>query len=163
MVQSALPPKKRRQAPLAVKLIGLLIFFGFGLLGCYLVYGAFMFFTRSDQFHIKQFFPSFVSHRLADGTAHPGIVQNPSNIAASPSPKNQPASNPATPPSAVAGSSQPPQQPAEKSPFDSQASNNPTAPPPAASNSTTPAKPAPTDIAQHSPGKPASGVESSAM
>lgn len=173
MVQTAPPAKKRRPAPMAVKLVGLVIFVGFGLLGCYLVYGAFMFFTRSDQFHIKEFFPSFVTNRLTEGAAHPRAIQSPSSMAASPGAMNQtaaapgatnatPSSGSTPPPSAVASSSQPTQQPAEKSPFDSQPGNNPTSSSPAASNPTTPAKPAPTDIAQQPPAKSSSGIESSA-
>ena len=67
-MQTAPPAKKRRRAPLGVKLIGVLLFFGFGFLGCYLVYGAFLW-MHSDQFHLKQYFPKFLQNRIAEEPA----------------------------------------------------------------------------------------------
>ncbi len=45
---AAKPPKKKRKVPLAVRLIGIGIFFGIGAVGCYIVAAAFLYFGVAD-------------------------------------------------------------------------------------------------------------------
>src|SRR5260221_7179661 len=57
---AASPPKKKRSVPLTVRLLGIGIFFGVGLVGCVIVYSAFLYFGVSDLFGIKDYFPKWV-------------------------------------------------------------------------------------------------------
>jgi hypothetical protein len=57
---AASPPKKKRSVPLTVRLLGIGIFFGVGLVGCVIVYSAFLYFGISDLFGIKDYFPKWV-------------------------------------------------------------------------------------------------------
>jgi hypothetical protein len=63
----ASPVKKKRKVPLLVRVIGLAIFFGFGLLGLVLVYTAFLFFGGEsfDQFGIRQYWPKWLVAKSA--------------------------------------------------------------------------------------------------
>jgi len=45
---AAKPPKRKRKVPLAVRLIGIGIFFGIGAVGCYIVAAAFLYFGVAD-------------------------------------------------------------------------------------------------------------------
>ncbi|HEV2968484.1 MAG TPA: hypothetical protein VGY55_00755 [Pirellulales bacterium] len=53
-------PRQKKKTPLAVRLIGIGIFFGFGALGCLLVYSAFLYFGISDLFGVQKYFPDWV-------------------------------------------------------------------------------------------------------
>lgn len=176
MVNSAPPAKKRREAPLAVKLIGLLIGLGFGLIGCYLVYGIFLY-TGSDQFHLKQFFPHFLQNRVADtsgkartnkppekltsGSIAPSTPSSgalsgpvsPIDQANAPSNGSPPPVNPLT-----TGNNQPASPPADTGPATpggNTVASQPTSPAQGKSTSpkSIPGKPAPGDVAQQTSGK----------
>jgi hypothetical protein len=124
LVQAAPPAKKRRQAPLVVKLIGVLLGLGFGLVGCYLVYGAFVW-MGSDQFHLKQYFPTFISKHVPDASS-PARHDKP----VKPAPVSTPEATPTTGTAEV----------------------NPAATPSSPTNAgTAPNKPASADVAQQSP------------
>ena len=56
---AAKPPRPKKKVPIMVRLIGVGLFFGFGILGLLLVYSAFLFFGI-DQFGIHKYFPNFV-------------------------------------------------------------------------------------------------------
>ncbi len=148
LVQTAPPAKKRRQAPLAVKLVGVLLFFGFGFLGCYLVYGAFLW-MHSDQFHLKRFFPTFLQNRVATAPVPPPHKKG--------SEKPTLGENPVTPPTGTADTN-PPTTP----PVQTGSQDNPSKTPATGDNSTAvvpPKKPGTNDLAQQSPDKPLETTE----
>jgi len=143
LVQTAPPAKKRRQAPLAVKLVGILLFFGFGFLGCYFVYGAFLW-MHSDQFHLKQYFPAFLRNRVADEPVPPPRKTGTEKLTPGSNPAGTPTtgtvdSNPATTPPGQVTSQD---DPSKTSPT----GDNPTA-------IAAPKKPGSNDLAQQSPDK----------
>ena len=150
LVQTAPPAKKRRQAPLAVKLVGILLFFGFGFLGCYLVYGAFLW-MHSDQFHLKRFFPTFLQNRVATAP-----VPSPHKKG---SEKPTLGENPVTPPTGTADTNPPTTPPVQTGSQDNSAKT------PATGDNTTavvpPKKPGQNDLAQQSPDKSNAPLETS--
>jgi hypothetical protein len=151
IVQASPPAKKRRQAPLAVKLVGALIAVVLGIIGCYIVLGAFLMAGNGEarglasHLHLKPFYPSFVSSHIPDETTKslrpdvPPARINPQTSSAS---TTSPAATPST--SAPPTSATPPSTPTSTT---------------ASTTATTPAKPGPSDIAQQPPAKTTGGLE----
>ncbi|HEX3998590.1 MAG TPA: hypothetical protein VHX65_08585 [Pirellulales bacterium] len=104
MVKTAPPPKKRRQAPLMVKVVGVLVGLGFGVIGCYLVFGVFLLIGNHEasmwgqQFHLKSIYPTFVSKHIADEPTPPAHhAKTPEKLTAGSTPVANPVAPPASP------------------------------------------------------------------
>jgi hypothetical protein len=77
---AAKPPQKKRKFPLAVRLIGIGIFFGIGAVGCYLVAAAFLYFGIADvpEFSRGLFPDALVAQSLKQQRHSGKNVQKPS-------------------------------------------------------------------------------------
>jgi hypothetical protein len=69
MVQTAPPPRKKRKPRLLVRVIGLGLFFGSGILGLLIVYSVFLLFGM-DQFGIGKYWPAFINRAGNKSTAN---------------------------------------------------------------------------------------------
>ena len=157
MVQAAPPAKKRRQAPMGVKLVGALVAVVLGIIGCYIVLGAFLMMGNGEarglasHLHLKPFYPGFVSSHIPDESTS-SLRKNVPTARINPQTSTASTGSPAA---TQSGSSLTAGNSGNAAPPISATSTSP----PSSVVASAPAKPAPADVAQQSPAKSTGGLE----
>ncbi|HEV3417875.1 MAG TPA: hypothetical protein VG056_13700, partial [Pirellulales bacterium] len=152
---AAKPPQQKRKTPLSVRLIGIGIFFGFGVLGCVIVYSAFLYFGISDLFGIQKYFPDWVvAKSLREPMVRPSNkTQRDTKPLLSQGPNDSGRDAIPTPSDGTTGDEQKNRPPADSATLEKPAAADGAAGGSADAAANGPAKTAPTDASAQTPGK----------